>query len=211
MTQALDTIRNKPPLAIVALCGGFRTGSYNAGLLVAAQELAPAGMVLRIAGRLDALPWFNQDLEEENNGLDAVEALRRDVLSADGLLVATPEYNAGIPGVLKNAIDWLSRPPARLMKGLPVAMMGASPGRSGTVNAQAQLRQMLDSMSSITLPEPSFTLAGAAVAFDAKGRLIDADARRRLQQHLVRFAEMTARNRLKRSGLGGETASDLET
>lgn len=181
-------------LNIVALCGSFRRNSYNAALLQMAGEVAVGDIRPQIYQRLDHLPWFNEDLEAQGDPTE-VAALRRVLSAADGLLIATPEYNAGIPGVLKNAIDWMSRPPARLLKGMPVAIIGASPGRSASLNAQRELRRNLLSMGASVLCEPEFGLTVAADTFDASGRLADTDARRRLRDHVTRFARAVREQR----------------
>ncbi|HSB60074.1 MAG TPA: NAD(P)H-dependent oxidoreductase, partial [Vicinamibacteria bacterium] len=129
---------------ILGVAGSLRRGSYNRSLLEAAAESARPGMSIVLYDELASIPPFNGDLElATGGGPDAVCRLRRQVASADGLLVATPEYNHSIPGVLKNAIDWLSRPgPEEVLVGKPVALVGASSGEWGTRLAQSALRQV---------------------------------------------------------------------
>jgi len=178
------------PLKILAICGSIRVGSMNRRLLDAATELAPAGMSLRFADSLDSIPLFSEDREHAAaQGFDAVQRLRAQVAHADGILIATPEYNQSIPGVLKNAIDWLSRPlPDEVLIGKPVAVIGASAGRWGTRLAQAALRQVLFATESPVLPLPTLYVREAAQLFDAQGSLVDASTRESLVAVLQAFA-----------------------
>ena len=178
------------PLKILAICGSIRLGSMNRRLLDAAAELAPAGMSLRFAESLDSIPLFSEDREHAAaQGFDAVQRLRAQVAQADGILIATPEYNQSIPGVLKNAIDWLSRPlPDEVLVGKPVAVVGASAGRWGTRLAQAALRQVLYATESPVLPHPALYVREAAQLFDAQGSLVDASTRDSLAAVLQAFA-----------------------
>src|SRR5438477_565463 len=123
---------------IVGLSGSLRSGSFNTALLRAATESMPAGARLEL-GSIKGIPLYDADVEAASGVPDVVAALKERIVAADGLLLVTPEYNNSIPGVFKNAIDWLSRPPAdipRVFGGRPVAVIGASPGGSGTVQAQ---------------------------------------------------------------------------
>ena len=179
------------PLKVLAICGSIRTGSMNRRLLDAAAELVPAGMTLRTAESLDSIPLFSEDREHAGApGFDAVQRLREQVAHADGVLIATPEYNQSIPGVLKNAIDWLSRPlPDEVLTGKPVAVIGASGGRWGTRLAQAALRQVLYATESPVLPRPALYLREATQMFDAQGRLVDTKTRESLAELLAAFAQ----------------------
>lgn len=181
----------EPGRTVLALAGSLRRGSYNRRLLEAATELAPQGMVLAIEDELKVLPFFDEDLERETGGgPDAVRRLRRRVAAADGLLVATPEYNHSLPGVLKNAIDWLSRPaPDEVLAGKPVAILGATQGAWGTRLAQATLRQVFTATESRVLPSPALYLRDAARLFDDDGRLVDASTRARLGALLAAFSD----------------------
>jgi chromate reductase len=175
---------------ILAICGSIRAGSMNRRLLDAAVELAPAGMSLRFSESLDSIPLFSEDREHVGApGFDAVQRLRAQVAHADGLLIATPEYNQSVPGVLKNAIDWLSRPlPDEVLIGKPVAVIGASAGRWGTRLAQAALRQVLYATESPVLPNPALFVREAAQLFDAQGSLVDVRTRESLAAVLQAFA-----------------------
>jgi chromate reductase len=148
-------------MKVFAIPGSLRRGSHNRRLLEAAATVAPPGMQVSV-GDLAGVPPFDEDLEP---GPGAVAALRAEVRGADGLLIATPEYNQSFPGVLKNAIDWLSRPaPDEPLDGKPVALLGATPGRWGTRLAQAGLRQVLAATGARVLPAPMLFIAGAAEA-----------------------------------------------
>lgn len=174
-------------LRIVGLAGSLRQGSYNRALLRAAQELAPDGLTLEIH-TLEEISLYNADVEAEGVP-PPVTALRSAIEAADGVLIATPEYNSGIPGVLKNTIDWLSRPPRpQTFDGVPVAVMGATPGLFGTRSAQLQLRQILGHLAALVMPQPQVLLMGAKDRFDADLRLTDEDARRRVERLLTAFA-----------------------
>ena len=172
---------------IVGIAGSLRQGSYNRALLGAARELAPPALEISIHD-LAGIPLFSEDVERA--GIPpAVTRLREAVKEASGLLVATPEYNHGVPGVMKNAIDWLSRPPGRhVLNGKPAAILGASPGLTGTARAQSQLRQSLVFTNTLVMLQPEALIAGAHDKFDAGGRLTDATTREFLGQFLEAFA-----------------------
>jgi chromate reductase len=172
----------------VAFAGSLRAGSYNRALLRAAIETAPDGMAIEIVD-IAAIPLYDADLE--GAGIpEPVAALKRAIAAADGLLIATPEYNHGVPGVTKNAIDWASRPPrGSPLSGKPVGIMGASPGMTGTARGQSQLRQAFEFTNSYCMPQPEILVARAAGKFDADGRLMDEPTREYLAKYLVAFAD----------------------
>lgn len=176
--------------SVLALPGSLRRGSYNRLLLEAAVGCAPAWMAVLIYDELESIPPFNEDLElATGSGPDVVRRLRRQVTSADGLLIATPEYNHSIPGVLKNAIDWLSRPgPEEVLVGKPVAVIGASRGRWGTRLAQNSLRQVFYATESLVLPKPAMFVREAERLFDEGGGLVDQPTRELLEAVLAAFA-----------------------
>jgi chromate reductase, NAD(P)H dehydrogenase (quinone) len=181
------------PLVICAIAGSLRRGSYNRALLRAAQELAPEGMEIRIFDRLAEVPPFDQDVEEEGDP-EPVAALKRAIGEADALLIATPEYNHGVPGVLKNAIDWASRPPrGSVLDGKPTAILGASPGVTGTARAQSQLRQAFVFTRTPALLQPEILVYRAHEKFDAEGRLTHARTREFVGRLLRELAEWAAR------------------
>ena len=181
-------------IRILALAGSLRHGSYNRLLLHAAAESTPAGMTVHLSDALESVPLFDADREQDPGaGTQAVRRLRQEVASADGLLISTPEYNHSIPGVLKNAIDWLSRPgPDEVLIGKPVAVIGASSGRWGTRLAQAALRQVLYSTEALVLPKPTMFVAEAQQLFDGAGRLVHDPTRQLLQTVLAEFAKWIA-------------------
>lgn len=177
---------------VVGIAGALRQGSYNRALLRAAVESAPPGMTIAIH-TLDAIPLYNGDVEAA--GIPApVTALKEAIRAADGLLILTPEYNHGMPGVLKNAVDWLSRPPKpQAFDAKPVAIGGATPGGFGTRGSQYQLRQCLTPLNAFVMPQPSLMLAGAQEKFDGTPALIDPKTRETLQRFLAGFAAWIAR------------------
>ncbi|HWM86991.1 MAG TPA: NADPH-dependent FMN reductase [Kofleriaceae bacterium] len=169
---------------MLALPGSIRRGSYNRLLAAAAVELAPPDMTVQVHADLSSIPLFSEDLEREDLPVSVLR-LRDDVASASGLLIATPEYNQSIPGVLKNAIDWLSR--TDVLVGKPVAIIGATTGRWGTRLAQAALRQVLHATGSMVLPGPALFAAEAESLFDSAGRLIDPATRATLAAIMAGF------------------------
>ena len=177
---------------VVGFAGSLRRGSYNRALLQAAIELAPSTLHIEIH-QLDGIPLYNADVEADGAPPSVVQ-LRDAVRHADGLLIATPEYNHGVPGVLKNAIDWLSRPPRdSALNGKVAALMGASPGMTGTARGQSQLRQAFVFTNTYALLQPEVLVARAHEKFDADGRLVHEATREVLATFLQRFADLIAR------------------
>lgn len=173
-------------VVLAGIAGSLRHGSFNAALLREAQALAPAETRIDIVD-LTPLPLYNRDLEDD--GLPAaVEEFRQALAAADGLVIATPEYNYSIPGVLKNAIDWASRPPDSPLDGKPMAIMGAG-GRFGTVRAQMHLREIALHNSMRVMIDPEVFVAGAWSAFDEQGRISDERLRERVRQLMAAFRE----------------------
>lgn len=180
----------QPGKRILAIAGSLRRGSWNLRLLEAAAASAPPSMIISVYYGMASIPMFNEDLEQETDGgPDAVRRLRRDVASADGLLIATPEYNQSMPGVLKNTIDWLSRAaPDEVLAGKPVAIVGASVGRWGTRLAQHALRQTLVATESLVMAAPALFIREVDDLVDDAGRLSDMPTRDSLQAVLGSFA-----------------------
>ena len=171
---------------VAGIAGSLRHASFNRALLRTAAELAPERLRIDIHEIAD-IPLYNQDVEDQNPPA-AVTTLREAVRSADALLIATPEYNHGVPGVLKNTIDWLSRPPrGSALNGKPVALMGASPGVTGTARSQSQLRQAFVFTNSYAMPQPEVLVGRAHEKFDAEGRLTDEVTRKFIGQFLDQF------------------------
>ncbi len=185
-------------LRVAAFAGSLREGSYNRALLRAAVELAPSGMEIEVLP-IREIPLYDADVEAAGDP-PAVADFKRGVAAAAGLLIATPEYNHGVPGVTKNVIDWASRPPREsVLDRLPVATMGATPGRMGTARAQTQLRQAFGFTNSFCMPQPEVLVAGARELFDAEGRLTDEPTREHLARFLVAFGEWVRYHREARS------------
>jgi chromate reductase, NAD(P)H dehydrogenase (quinone) len=180
------------PLRVLGFAGSLRAASYNRMLLRAAAELAPEGMEVEVFD-IGGIPLFNEDVEAAGTP-PAVEAFRDAIRRADALLIATPEYNHGVPGVLKNAIDWASRPPRRsVLAGKPAAVFGASPGVTGTARAQTQLRASFVFTDTPVLPQPEVLVYRAHEKFDADGRLNDEPSRAFVGRLLVALADWTQR------------------
>jgi chromate reductase len=181
-------------LCILGVAGSLRRGSYNRALLRAAQELLPEGMTLELFDLRDIPPY---DMDVEQQGLPTpVVAWKEAIRRADALLIATPEHNWSVPGVLKNAIDWASRPPGdNVFQGKPVAIMGASTGLYGTVRAQLHLRQVLASVDAYVLNRPQVLVARAQDKFDAEGQLIDEPTRALVRNLLTALRDWTLRLR----------------
>jgi chromate reductase len=170
------------PLSFVTICGSLREGSLNSSLLGALDEIAPAGVTFT---RLDwrDLPLFDEDLEKRGTPA-LVGELHRAIRGSDGLVISTPEYNHGIPGGLKNLIDWLSRGPApHGLFGVPVGIMGVSNGSFGTTRGQYQLRQVLTALNAPTMPAPQMLVTFGNEKF-ADGKLIHDGTRKVLGQWL---------------------------
>ncbi len=178
-------------IKILGIAGSLRKGSFNHMALKAAQGLAPADAALE-AFDLPELPGFNQDLEKAPPA--AVTELKEKIRAADAILFVTPEYNYSVPGVLKNAIDWASRPYGdSAWKGKPAAVMGASTGVLGTARAQYHLRQTLVFLDMPAVNQPEVMISGAASKFDASGNLTDETAKKLIGQLLTNLCDLTRR------------------
>lgn len=173
------------PIQVLGVSGSLRKGSFNSAALRAARDLAPAGMHIEIAD-ISEVPLYNEDVRAKGFP-PVVEDLRRRVKEADGVLVVTPEYNYSIPGVLKNTIDWISRPPEQPFDGKPIALMGASGGALGTARAQYHLRQSFVFMNAFIMNRPEVMIGAAQTKFDAQGNLTDQTTRDFLAAMLIAF------------------------
>ncbi|MBW3537914.1 NAD(P)H-dependent oxidoreductase [Candidatus Parcubacteria bacterium] len=181
-------------IKMLGMAGSLRSGSYNRAALEAAAELVPDNTTLEIFDLSD-IPLFNQD--RESNPPEPVRRLKQRIEASDAIVISTPEYNYSVPGVLKNAIDWASRPYGQSSwDGKPAAIMGASPGRMGTARAQYHLRQMFVFLNVHALNRPEVMISDAAAKFDAQGNLIDADTRKRIVRLLEALSEWTVRLRV---------------
>lgn len=178
-------------MQVLAISGSLRKDSFNTRLIHAAQELAPDGMNIVMAD-LAPLPLYNDDVRLAGYP-PAVAAFRDAIRAADALLIATPEYNYSVSGVLKNAIDWASRPPDQPLAGKPLAIMGASNGMSGTMRAQYHLRQICVFVDLLPLNKPEVMVRNAGDKFDADGRLKDEDTRKHIRALLEALSAWTAR------------------
>ena len=184
------------PLKVLALSGSLRAGSYNTAALRAAQELAPEGMSIEIASIAD-IPFYNGDVQAEGFPV-SVTALTERIRAADALLIASPEYNYSISGVLKNTIDWLSRTPNQPIAGKPIALMSASMSLLGGPRAQYDLRRAFVFLDGLPINRPEVFIAQAHTRFDNQGRLTDEATRGFVTQLLEALATWT--RRLQRTG-----------
>jgi chromate reductase len=176
-------------ITILGIAGSLRKDSYNRAALRAAQLLAPKDAQIEIF-ELDGIPAFNQD--EEQNPPERVSELKARVRAADAILFVTPEYNYSIPGVLKNAIDWVSRPYGdSAWEGKPVAVMGASVGTLGTARAQYHLRQVFVFLNMHAINRPEVMIGNAAQRFDNQGNLTDETTKALIGQLLVNLVAWT--------------------
>lgn len=158
-------------MTIIGISGSLRAGSFNTNLLRHARTLLPSDVTFEVVD-ISAFPLFDADVERE--GIPAaVAAVKQRIVEADGVLIATPEYNFSYTGVLKNALDWLSRGPVRPLIDKPVAVIGASTGNFGSVRAQTDLRRLLHGMGANVLPKPELLVTQAASKFDEHGHLTD--------------------------------------
>jgi len=174
---------------IIGIPGSLRSGSYNAALLRAAANLAPDGASLEIA-TIKGVPLYDGDSETADGVPEIVTELKDRIAAADGLLLATPEYNNSLPGVLKNAVDWLTRPPAdiaRVFRNRPVAVIGATPGGFGTVLAQSAWLPVFRTLGMRPWFGARMQVARAGNVFDEAGALVDDTARTQLEKFVHGF------------------------
>ena len=182
-------------LKVLGISGSLRKGSYNTAALRTCAELMPAGMTLTYA-RIDDLPLFNQDVFDA--GLpEPAKRFRAEVAAADGLLIASPEYNFSVTAALKNAIDWGSRAPSQVFQDKPVAIFSATTGPVGGVRNQYDLRRILTQLWGHVLPRPEVFIGNAQTKFDAQGRLADETTRKFLSDLLAGFKDWIVRMQRK--------------
>lgn len=179
------------PIHILGIAGSLRRASYNRAALRAATKLVPEGAVLEIF-ELDGIPLFNQD--EDQNPPEKVVELKRKVREADAILFVTPEYNYSVPGVLKNAIDWASRPYGdSAWNGKPAAIVGATVGALGTARAQYHLRQIMVFLNMFPINQPEVMIGNATSRFDQEGNLTDEATQEFIRQLLQNLVTWTKR------------------
>jgi len=177
-------------MKIVGIAGSLRKQSYNAALLRAAVERAPADMEL-VTASIAGIPLYNADVDREQGPPEVVTKLKDLIAGSDGLLLVTPEYNNSMPGVFKNAIDWLSRPATdikRVFGGKPVAMIGASTGRGGTRFSQMAWLPVLRVLGTRPWSDKLLYVTGAAKVFDEDGKLVDETIDKLLGELLEAYA-----------------------
>lgn len=180
-------------MRVVGISGSLRKGSFNTSLLRAAKRLAPKGMEIEEVS-IAELPLYDEDVRESGYPPEVL-SLRAAIAAADAVLLVTPEYNYSISGVLKNAIDWASRPPEPPFVDKPVALMSASPGTLGGSRAQYHLRQICVYLNAHVLNQPEVFVAGADKKFDARGELTDEKTTEFVQKQLQALRDWTLRLR----------------
>lgn len=178
-------------MKILGICGSLRKASFNMAALRACNELMPQGMSLQIASIAD-LPIFNQDVLDAGMP-EPVKRFRAEVAAADGLLIASPEYNFSVPAPLKNAIDWASRPPSQVFHDKPIAIFSAAGGPLGGARVQYDLRRILGQLWGHVLPRPEVFIGMAASKIDAQGKLTDETTRKFLTELLAGFKDWIVR------------------
>jgi chromate reductase len=180
------------PVALLGLCGSTRKGSLNRALLQRIAQNLPGETSFELWDSVGSLPIFNSDLPD----LPLVTELKAAIAAADGVIISTPEYNYSIPGGLKNALDWISRPPATSpLRGKPVALCGAATGMSGTIRAQNHLRAMLVYSDSTVMNQPEVLIPRAHERFDTTGALTDESTRLLLERFGAAFVAFVRKHR----------------
>jgi chromate reductase, NAD(P)H dehydrogenase (quinone) len=189
-------------MRVLGISGSLRRDSYNSGLLRAAADALPSGVELELFDGLKAIPAYDAD-DDLDGGPEPVRALREAVAEADAVLIATPEYNASIPGVLKNALDWVSRPHAtNPLRGKPAAVVGASTGMFGAVWSQAETRKVLSTIGARVV-DRELPVPEADERFDADGRLNDREVEEQLAEVVT---ELVAAVEARAAGLAARAA-----
>lgn len=189
---------------IIGIAGSLRKASVNAALLRAAAEQVPSGTEVEIAS-IAGIPLYDGDLESERGLPDAVTTLKDRIAAEDGLLLVTPEYNNSMPGVFKNAIDWLTRPAkdiTRVFGDKPVAIMGATPGMGGTRLSQSAWLPVLRTLGTRTWSGKQLYVSGASQVFDAEGRLVDEKIKKLLAEFMAGFSSFVDEGRPSRPRRG---------
>jgi len=182
-------------LKVLGICGSLRKKSLNMAALRAAGDLLPPGMTLQITSIAD-LPMFNQDVLDAGMP-EPAKRLRAEIAQADGVLIASPEYNFSVTAPLKNAIDWVSRPPDQPFQDKPIAIFSVTPGPVGGARVQYDLRRILVQLWGHVLPRPEVFIGNSAAKFDAEGRLTDETTRKFLTGQLAGFKDWIVRMKQK--------------
>ncbi len=178
-------------MKVLGISGSLRKASFNSMALRAAQKLAPAGMEISIAD-ISQFPMYNDDVRLAAEPA-VVTALKAQVRAADAILLVSPEFNFSIPGVLKNTLDWLSRPPEPPFDGKTVAIMGAAPGQVGTARMQYHLRQVMVFMNAFVVNKPEVFINHCAGKFNAEGKLTDEATAKIIGELLVGLKNLKTR------------------
>ena len=183
-------------LKVVTLLGSLRKGSFNGMVARTLPGIAPAGMEISALPSIGDIPLYDADIQQEDGFPQSVQDIAQQIREADGVVIVTPEYNYSVPGGLKNAIDWGSRPYGQsVWGGKPAGVAGASPGAIGTALSQAQLRNVLSAVGVKALPLPEVFFHFAGEPFDAQGQVVDARTRQFLQGFVDRFVQWAADKR----------------
>lgn len=176
---------------ILGICGSLREKSCNMAALRTAGELMPAGMSLQVA-RIGDVPLYNQDIQDKG-WPEPVQRLNREILESDGILIASPEYNYSVSGILKNTVDWLSRQQPNPFTHKPVAILSATSGPLGGARNQYELRKMLGGFNALTLNRPEIFIGMAQTKFDADLKLVDEPTRKIMTDQMVAFHDWITR------------------
>ncbi len=178
---------------VISICGSLRKGSYNRIVMNALPGLAPEGLHIKEAPPFTEFPLYNADIQNSTGFPAAVNTLADAIRSADGVIFVTPEYNFGIPGALKNAIDWVSRLPNQPFAGKPIALQSASPGPVGGARVQYDLRRSMVFLDALTLNKPEIFIGNCAQRIDEKtGQITDEQTKGFIKQQLAAFAKFIA-------------------
>lgn len=181
------------PVSLLGVAGSLRAGSWNKKLLAAAGTLLPEGAVMTTFD-IAEIPLYNEDVRERGYP-EPVAAFRAAIAACDALILVTPEYNYSVPGVLKNALDWASRPPSPPFAGKVAATLGASPGMHGTVRGQNHLKEVLRGLGCIVQPRPEVYVGNAPERFNAEGELTHEDTRKFVRELLANTAALARKLR----------------
>jgi chromate reductase, NAD(P)H dehydrogenase (quinone) len=180
-------------LNVITICGSLRKGSYNRIVMNALPGLAPEGMQIKEAPPFSEFPLYNADIQNSTGFPAPVQTLADAIRAADGVIFVTPEYNFGIPGPLKNAIDWVSRLPNQPFAGKPVALQSASPGPVGGARVQYDMRRSMVFLDALTLNKPEIFIGNCAQRLDDKaGKITDEQTIGFIKQQLAAFAKFVA-------------------